>query len=390
MRQAKYTIESGNPKLLKTPIKEGKEFSLSLEYNYGYNSQTGHSTRKRERLYLYLVVNPRTPQQREKNKETIELAKAIRREREQEFLQQREGYRLRKERKIYILDFFDNYIENYDKKDVRMIKIARNRFFDFLSLHTNEPKLFMAESITHEMMIKFAEYLQSRSVGEGARTIFQRFKKVMKNCVEKGYLQTDPTQGIVIVCDTLALKKDILSQEEIEKLIATHYHHENQEIRKAFIFCLYTGLRWCDVKDLTFGNIDFSNKLLRFEQDKTKGHSSKSWVTIPLNDGLLKLVGEPPKHFARVSPIFGLPSFESATKSLRYWVKQAGIDKRITWHSARHSFATNILINGANVKTVASLLGHSDLTYVERYTRVIDTLKEEAINSLPELKHEQI
>lgn len=98
------------------------------------------------------------------------------------------------------------------------------------------------------------------------------------------------------------------------------------------------------------------------------------------------LVGEPPKHFARVSPIFDLPSFESATKSLRYWVKSAGIDKRITWHSARHSFATNILINGANIKTVASLLGHSDLTYVERYTRVIDTLKEEAINSLPELK----
>ena len=53
---------------------------------------------------------------------------------------------------------------------------------------------------------------------------------------------------------------------------------------------------------------------------------------------------------------------------------------------ARHSFAVNILNNGANIKTVASLLGHSGLKHTEKYTRAVDKLKEEAINSLPELK----
>lgn len=58
----------------------------------------------------------------------------------------------------------------------------------------------------------------------------------------------------------------------------------------------------------------------------------------------------------------------------------------ITFHCARHSFAVNILNNGANIKTVASLLGHSGLKHTEKYTRAVDKLKEEAINSLPELK----
>ena len=58
----------------------------------------------------------------------------------------------------------------------------------------------------------------------------------------------------------------------------------------------------------------------------------------------------------------------------------------VLFHCARHSFAVNILNNGANIKTVASLLGHSGLKHTEKYTRAIDSLKQEAINSLPELK----
>ena len=55
---------------------------------------------------------------------------------------------------------------------------------------------------------------------------------------------------------------------------------------------LYCGLCFCDVKDLTYKNIDYTNHLLKFEQNKTKGHSANSGVVIPLNDGLLSLIGE--------------------------------------------------------------------------------------------------
>ena len=103
---------------------------------------------------------------------------------------------------------------------------------------------------------------------------------------------------------------------------------------------------------------------------------------IPLNDGLLGLIGKG----ERDALIFTLPSHTMCLKSLRRWVARAGIDKHITWHCARHSFAVNILNNGANIKTVASLLGHSGLKHTEKYTRAVDALKEAAINSLPELE----
>ena len=143
-------------------------------------------------------------------------------------------------------------------------------------------------------------------------------------------------------------------------------------------------MRFCDVKDLTYRNVDYANRLLKFEQSKTKGHSASSGVVIPLNDGLLSIIGEAPAD--KNCLIFDLPTYESCCKSVKRWVKRAGIDKHISWHCARHSFAVNILNNGANIKTVASLLGHSGLKHTEKYTRAVDKLKEEAINSLPELK----
>lgn len=165
-------------------------------------------------------------------------------------------------------------------------------------------------------------------------------------------------------------------------MIATHYVGESPDIRRAFIFCLYSGLRWCDVKDLTIANVDYANRLLKFEQAKTKGHSSASNVVIPLNDGLLGLISKGQRN----ELIFPLPSHTMCLKALRHWVARAGIDKHITWHCARHSFAVNILNNGANIKTVASMLGHSDIKHTGKYTCTVDSLKEAAINSLPGLE----
>ena len=149
------------------------------------------------------------------------------------------------------------------------------------------------------------------------------------------------------------------------------------------MFCLFDGLRFCDVKDLTFANVDYENKILKFEQTKTKGHSASSWVVIPLDEGRLELIGTPSQPDNRDELIFPLPSYWMCIKSLQRWVKRAGINKHITWHCARHSFAVLALTKGANIKTVASLLGHSGLKHTEKYTRAVDELKKQAIESLP-------
>ena len=385
-----------NPKLGAKILSDGRE-SLFLDYYFGYqmvyseklDKQVAKKDRKREFLKLYLWQAPRTPLERQQNKETLELAKKIRYERGQELLERVEGYRLKKERDINFLDYFQAYIDKYTKKDIRMLKIAFQRFIDFLNdtpEYKKYAKKIKPEQITKDMVEAFTEYLQGRSKGEGAHSLYARFKKVIKYAIEHDAMLKNPCTGITIKVDEQQLRKEVLSPEEIQQLIATHYEHENPNIRRAFIFCLYCGLRYCDVKDLTFANVDFSNKLLKFEQNKTKGHSASSGVVIPLNDGILKLIGEPSSPDNRDELIFPLPSYEMCLKALRRWVKRAGINKHISWHCARHSFAVNILNNGANIKTVASLLGHSGLKHTEKYTRAIDSLKQEAINSLPELK----
>lgn len=385
-----------NPKLGAKILSDGRE-SLFLDYYFGYqmvyNEKTGKQVakkdRKREFLKLYLWQAPRTPLERQQNKETLELAKKIRFERGQELLESVEGYRLKKDRDINFLDYFQAYIDKYTKKDIRMVEMALKRFINFLNdtpEYNKYSKRIKPEQITKDMVEAFTEYLQGRSVGEGAKSIFARFKKVIKYAIEHDVMLKNPCTGITIKVDDQQLRKEVLSPDEIQQLVATHYEHENPNIRRAFIFCLYCGLRFCDVKDLTFANVDFSNKLLKFEQNKTKGHSVNSGVVIPLNDGILKLIGEPSSPDNRDELIFTLPSYEMCLKALKRWVKRAGINKHISWHCARHSFAVNILNNGANIKTVASLLGHSGLKHTEKYTRAIDSLKQDAINSLPELK----
>lgn len=384
-----------NPKLKQKVLSDGN-YSLYLDYYLGRvdvkDEETGEVKskvqRKREFLHLTLLASPRTPIERQQNKETLNLAQKIRFEREQELKESLHGYRLKRDRDINFLDYFQAYIDGYTKKDIRMVQIALSRFRDFLK-ETPEYSKFTykikPEQINKDMIEAFTEYLQSRSVGEGARSIFQRFKKVIKYAIEHDVMLKNPCNGIVIKIDGNILRKDVLSQDEIQGLIATHYDNENPNIQRAFIFCLYCGLRFCDVKDLTFANVDYSNKLLKFEQNKTKGHSSSSGVVIPLNDGLLRLIGEPTSDQNKDSLIFPLPSYEMCLKAIKRWVKRAGINKHISWHCARHSFAVNILNNGANIKTVASLLGHSGLKHTEKYTRAIDSLKQDAINSLPEL-----
>ena len=390
------TASTDNPKLGAKVLSDGRE-SLFLDFYLGYDmavsSKTGKEYKrvnnKREYLSLYLWQAPRTPMERQQNKETLEVAKRLRFERGQQLLEDSEGYRLKKDRDINFLDWMWNYYETYTKADKRHIKRANTVFIDFLNA-TPEYAIFAKkikpQQLTKEMMVAFTEYLQGRFVGEGPHTLYARFKKVIKAAVEVDVMRKNPTATVSIKIDNGALKKDVLSLEEIERLISTHYTGENINIRRAFIFCLYCGLRWCDVKDLTFANVDFSNRLLKFEQTKTKGHSTASTVIIPLNDGLLSLIGQPSTEGNRNEVIFPLPSHNMCLKALKHWTKRAGIEKHITWHCARHSFAVNILNNGANIKTVASLLGHSGLKHTEKYTRAVDSLKEAAINSLPELR----
>lgn len=386
-----------NPKLHAKKLSDGRE-SLYLEYYLGRQEWIDEETeqvkvkheRRKEFLNLYLISKPRTPIEKSTNEEVLELASKIRFEKEQQFKEDKDGYRLKSKKKINIFDFMQSYYDNYTKGDKRMIKAAIKRFRDFIALEYPLYKnIVTPDQLNKDMMMKFVDYLRSISKGEGALTHYKRFKKIIKYGVEHDVIRKNPCSGVVCKSDENALTKDVLSMEEMVQLMKTRYDQQNPNVRRAFIFCLYTGVRFCDVKDLMYSDIDYSTKKIKFNQRKTQGHSSKSWVDIPLNEGLLPLLGEQPideEGNLTDGRIFNLPSQSMCLRSLKHWVKLAGINKHISWHCARHSFAVNILNNGANIKTVASLLGHSGLRHTEKYTRAVDSLKDDAVNSLPKVE----
>lgn len=342
--------------------------------------------REYEFLKLYINTKARTPIEREQNRKIIAIAEEVRARREIELNSESLGIKRRNRAKIDFIKYFRDYIDQYTKKDIGIMRGSLQRFTDFLLYEygTKYNKGIAANELNKTIVAKFVDYLKETSKGEGAVSYYSRFKKVIRNAVDNEIIIKNPCAGVSCKIDNQILRKDILSLEEMEMLISTNDEGINQEVRRAFTFCLYCGLRYCDVVSLKYSNIDYSNKLLRFEQSKTKGHSSNSGVVIPLNDGLLSLIGTPGTNDNEI--IFKLPSYSACVHSLRKWTEKAGINKHITWHCARHSFAVNILNGGANIKTVSSLLGHSGLKHTEKYTRAVDSLKVAAINSLPELK----
>ena len=397
---------NANPKLGAKLLSDGR-CSLFLDFYFGFtmvyddkqDKMIPKKQKRREMLNIYIMQKPKTPVERQEYKDGLELASRLRNKRALDITEPEKKEEIKKKKaSVNFLDFFEGYIDSYTKKDVRMIKIALQRFKDFLKdtpEYTIYEKQIKPEQVTSEMIEAFTEYLQQRSVGEGAKSIYQRFKKVYKSCAikcninyQRPFVNSDG-KSITITIDEGALVKDFLSPEEVKKLMETHYPGENPEIRNAFIFCLNTGMRFCDVKSLTYGNFDFSNKILTYDQNKTKGHSKHSIVSLPLTDKLIALVSDKMKDAKKNTLVFDLPSHTMCLKALRRWTKRAEIDKHITWHCARHSFGTNMATTaaqkGISVRVVQEMMGHSSLKYTERYTRVVDEQKKAAMQELDKL-----
>lgn len=385
-----------NPKLLQKQLNDGR-LSLYLEYYLGYNKfidpdgvlKIKHN-RKKETLSLYLYSNPRTAEQRQLNKHNLALAMEIRAEKEKELRYADVGKPSPIKLKINFWDYYQKYVDAYDKKDVRVIVGSFNRFKSFVNeRYPNLSQILKPDQIDRFMVQKFVDYLQENSVGEGARTYFARFKKVIKSAVDRDIIRKNPCDGIRCIAQDNIISKDILSIDEYRKLANTPY--QNQHIIRAFFVSLYAGYRFCDVKSLKYSDIDYENRIIRVQQEKVKGKSSNSVVITPLSDSLLGFIGYPTNPNDRDEFVFELPSHTGCLKALRKWTARAGIKKHITWHCARHSFGFALLSgeNKVDIKTVGALMGHSGLKHTVRYTHTNDILKKNAIESLPTLTLEE-
>jgi len=325
--------------------------------------------RKYEFLKELKLSKAANPNDRQKNKENLELANKIAVKRAQELAANDYSIVADTGMKTIMVEWMQSFIDTYKKKDKRNLQGVLNRFKSFLIEDKKQGLTF--RGLTELVISDFQDYLREHSFGEGASSYFSRFKKMVKQAYRQKLLLNNPAAEVKTVQGN-SKKKDTLTLSEIQALAGTAT--ESKEVKRAFLFSCVTGLRWIDIVNLKWGNINTENSYMNVEQSKTERE-----IRVNLNSTAIKLLGNPEDPKTKV---FCLPTANGANKSLKAWVKRAKINKKITWHNARHSFGTNLIYHGADVTTASSLLGHSTLKHTHRYVKAADELKERATDKL--------
>lgn len=301
------------------------------------------------------------------------IAESIRAQREIELLSHGNAYTPQHIRDGYFFDFAQTFIEEYPKKDKRMIISARNKFKDFAK---NDNLTF--PQITPHLMERFKQFLISHEdlSGETPHNYFTRFKKILRSAYRQGLIKKMPTDDVKFsnagLSDTF--KKEVLSIEEIRQLSNTYCG--NDEVKRAFLFACFTGLGMAELRVLTWSK--FKDGRLKVMREKTG-----TIMDNLLSPTAISLMGEPKKP---EDLVFNLKISDAGIrKNLVRWLKKAEIDKKISFYCARHSFAVMMLMNGSDLKSVADAMGHTDIKTTTKYLNHIDSLKNVATSKLPNL-----
>jgi len=339
--------------------------TTSLRLDIYHNGQRTIETLKNLKLSKVSNVGDR-----EENKKFLQQAEAIKATRAAEL--EASNYSMVSDtgKKTIITVWMQSFVDGYSKKDKRNMQGALNRFSDFL-IEVHKTGLTFG-GLTALLIEDFIDYLETKSIGEGASSYYSRFKKMIKQAYRKKLLKDNILDSVERKVKGKAKKKDILTIDELKTLSGTVT--ESSEVRRAFLFSCVTGLRWCDIKSLKWKNVNIDNCIMEVTQSKTG-----EFVSTPLNKTAIKLLGEAGKSDEN---IFQLPTANGANKSLKAWVKRAKIEKAITWHNARHSFGTNLIFNDVDVLTASKLLGHTSMKHTQRYVKASEEMKRVATNKI--------
>lgn len=322
--------------------------------------------RRYEYLGLKIRENPRNVFEANEKKEKWTLAKRIALQKESELIAGVHALPHTHKTDIDFFGYFQRFIEdNRDLVDIRSYITTLNKLKEFSGRTT-----LYCQEVTEPFLEKFAKYLQKKHSGETPYNYFKKLKRVLKEVFKDKLLRFNPATDIHCP-KKKGIEKDVLTIEELTLLESAYCG--NSQVKNAFLFCCSTGLRFCDVKALMWKHVKAGS--ISLKQQKTGEQISMS-------------LSEDARHYLPSRKevnerVFILPSHNACLKNLRNWVKNAGVEKHITWHCARHSFGTNLIKYGADVLITSKLLGHTSTKFTTRYVRVSEDLKTAAINRIP-------
>lgn len=238
----------------------------------------------------------------------------------------------------------------------------------------------MINDVDNNFMRDFGKYLSTLTSEETHKHLAMNSKRNMFGLVSAA-LREAQRRGIIISAPTVTRaeaipgktdesKRDYLTEDEIIKMANTECTDET--VKKAFLFSCFTGLRWSDIETLKWGDITENEGGLKLTKKMVKTQRN---VEVYINSTAAALLPQRGRNNAKV---WSLPATITSTRYVKAWAESAGIEKHVTPHVARHTFATLNLTKGNDIYTVSKLLGHLHVRTTEIYVKLIDKKRQEA------------
>lgn len=339
-----------------------------------------------EFLKLYLIPE-RTDLDRERNAQTMTAANAIKAQRIIELTNNEAGVKNLHRGKMLLFDYMGKCIKEAPKTHKgngfeTVLKNTKHQLGLFLGA---KAETLQMKDITPDFCRNFVAYLKGAKMTTGKplskTTIYiyhRAFNGILKEAVADEIIPSNPMDKLKKneLTKRPDVKKTFLTASEVATLIETDYPKGN--ITRAFLFACFTGLRVSDIEALAWGNLKGSNNALKLEitmkkTDEPLEMRLSSHATMFLPDR---------GNAKPTDKVFTLPGNPSINRHLARWTELAGIEKHMTFHTARHTFATMGYTAGTDLYTISKLLGHKSVTTTTVYAEVIDKKKDEAITTL--------
>ena len=221
----------------------------------------------------------------------------------------------------------------------------------------------------------FEFYLKTeRQCGHNSATKYlKNFKKITRIAMTNGWLKDDPFKNTKFHLDKVDM--DFLSKEELDTLI-----HKKMvvgrlnQVKDVYLFCCFTGLAFIDVKNLKLADIEDKSGQLWIKKKRQK---TKNWCNIPLLGPAAQIMEKYKNNpfCLKNNVIFPVLTNQKMNAYLKEIAAVCGIDKNLSTHTARHTFATTVtLSNQVSIEVVSKMLGHSSINMTKKYARVVDDL----------------
>ncbi|NEV93461.1 site-specific integrase [Psychroflexus sp. YR1-1] len=363
--------------LRQKPIKGGK-LSLYLDYYPPIINKDGKETR-REFLKMHIFEKPANSEQKSHNKTTLSIAEKIRDSRNLSIYNKEYGF---KDNVVLNIDFIKYYEELVERKSNTVSKKNHQSWEASLMHYKDYAKKIYTRSLNKKHVEGYKEHLQtvvSKKTGHAlssatVASYFKHFLNVLNQAYEEDVLKEDITKGVKNVKVENKLR-EYLTLEELTKLWNTPV--ENSTVKNLCFFCTHTGFRFAEASKLQWEDISKDNSgnyVVRVYH--TKG---KKYTLNPISkDAYQLLIDECPEKEGKIFDI----TYDIAIRAVKEWVKAAEINKNITLHNFRHTYAVLQIENGTDVFTVSKMLGHKNINTTMIYAKVTDIAKTKTLDKI--------